>query len=253
MNRLTETEAEAVAAAQDVSRRAGLLHHLLLNIIALIVAAGGYVAHEHFKLAGEKTPALVALVVAAVCAFMPLRSLLGAVLSVERRALHAFHAVGALALAGLGAAGVYSSPGLMSHAAMAPFALMGAAQAVMHQDHPRNAEQAAALRRFASSLPEVAQFTSGDLTSPANAQRAVIVLTDLIGKAEALGETELRADPNFQSAWAQATTRAGLGLGLDSIDQAIDRLAKNPAAAGAVPQLRRELAHARDLARGRDR
>ncbi len=249
MNRLAEAGTDA--AAHELPQRPGLLHHLFLNVVALTVAAGAFVAHEHFRLAGAKTPALVALGVAAVCAFMPLRSLLGAVLGVERRALHAVHGVGALALAGLGAAGVYSSPGLMSHAAMAPFALMGAAQAIMHQDHPRNAEQAAALRRFASSLPEVAQFTSGDLASPANAQRAVSVLTDLIGKAEVLGETELKADPNFQSAWAQATTRAGLGLGLDSIDGALDRLAKNPAAAGAVPQLRRELAHARELARGR--
>jgi hypothetical protein len=75
------------------------------------------------------------------------------------------------------------------------------------------------------------------------------VLNDLISKAEALGETELQADPNFQSAWAQASTRTGLTLGLDTIDQAINRLAANPAAATAVPELRRRLAKARTLVR----
>jgi hypothetical protein len=77
------------------------------------------------------------------------------------------------------------------------------------------------------------------------------VLQDLISKAEALGETELRADPAFQSAWAQATTRTGLTLGLDSIDQAINRLAQNPATASAVPQLRRQLAQARSVVEGK--
>jgi len=76
----------------------------------------------------------------------------------------------------------------------------------------------------------------------------VRVLNDLISKAEALGETELEADPAFQSAWAQATTRTGLTLGLDTVDQAINRLAANPAAAPAVPELRRRLAKARSLA-----
>jgi hypothetical protein len=78
--------------------------------------------------------------------------------------------------------------------------------------------------------------------------RAVHVLNDLISKAEVLGETELEADPNFQNAWARATTRTGLTLGLDAIDQAINRLAANPAAAAAVPDLRRRLAKARGLA-----
>jgi membrane-bound ClpP family serine protease len=134
----------------------------------------------------------------------------------------------------------------MSHAAMAPFAIMGAAQAVMHQDHPRNAKQAAALATFASSLPEVAEFTSSkDLTSPANAERAVKVLTDIIGKAQALGETELQADPRFQSALSQASARTGVNLGLDAVNLALDRLAANPATAPMVPELRKQLAQAR--------
>ena len=74
------------------------------------------------------------------------------------------------------------------------------------------------------------------------------VLQDLIGKAQALGETELQADPNFQNALARATTRTGLTLGLDGIDQAVNRLAANPATAAAVPDLRRRLAQARSVA-----
>jgi hypothetical protein len=116
----------------------------------------------------------------------------------------------------------------------------------MHQDHPRSREQAEALRRFATSLPEVQQFTgSGELTSAANVRRAVIVLTDLMSKAEALGETELRSDPGFQAALRRVTTRFGLSLGLDTVDQAIGKLAANPAAAGALPELRRKLAATR--------
>ena len=75
------------------------------------------------------------------------------------------------------------------------------------------------------------------------------VLSDLIGKAEVLGETELKADPKFQSAWAQASTRTGLTLGMDSIDKAIDRLAQNPQTAAAVPELKRRLAQARSIAK----
>jgi hypothetical protein len=158
------------------------------------------------------------------------------------------HGLGGLAVVGLGISGAVQSRSILTHAALAPFAIMGAAQAVMHQDHPRNAAQAAALQRFASSLPEVEAFTKGDLTSPANARRAVAVLTDLIGKAQALGETELAADPNFQSALSRVTTHAGLSLGLDAIDQAITTLSTNPAAAGAIPDLKRRLAQARKAA-----
>jgi hypothetical protein len=165
--------------------------------------------------------------------------------------LHLFHGAGALAFAGLAFGGVFSGAPLVRHAALAPFALMGAAQAIMHQNHPRNAAQAEALRRFATSLPEVEQFAGArDLTSPANAARAVSVLTDLITKAQALGETELQADPEFQSAWSRTTTRFGLTLGLDTINQVINQLAANPAAASAIPELRSRLAAARKTAAG---
>ena len=123
---------------------------------------------------------------------------------------------------------------------------MGAAQAVMHQGHPRNARQAAALQTFAASLPEVAQFAnSKDPLTPANAKRAIAVLTDIIGKAQTLGETELDADPGFQGALRQVSTRFGASLGLDAVDLALRNLAGNPATATAVPGLQRRLAQAR--------
>ena len=205
-------------------------------------------AWQHFKLHGQSTAALVSLIAAGLLAFSPLRALIGEFFSIEGKVLHALHGLGGLAVMGLIGGGVVEGNSLMSHAAMAPFALMGAAQAIMHQNHPRNAQQAAALQRFASSLPEVAEFTRGDLTSPANAARAVAVMQDLISKAEVLGETELKADPNFQSALARTTTRTGLTLGLDSIDQGINKLAANPAAAPAVTDLRQRLAKARSIA-----
>ncbi len=248
MNRVVPPLAEPAPVQTPAPRR--IFRRILLHCLSLLLAAAAFVAHEHFKLTGQSTQALVSLVAAAVFALAPVRALIGEFFAIEGKALHALHGVGGLALVGLAAGGVISGQPLLNRAAMAPFAIMGAAQAIMHQNHPRNAKQAEALRRFATSLPEVAEFTSsGNLTSPENAARAVRVLSDLISKAEALGETELEADPNFQSAWARATTRTGLALGLDTIDQAINRLAANPAAAAAVPELRRQLAKARSLAR----
>ena len=232
------------------ARSRGFFARLLLHTLSLCVAAGAFVAYQHFKLHEQPTAATVSLVTAGLFAFAPLRALIGEFFAIEGKALHFAHGLGGLALVGLGATGVISGTSLLSHAAMAPFAMMGAAQALMHSDHPRNAQQAAAIRQFATSLPEVAQFTQAkDLTSPANAARAVAVLSDLIGKAEILGETELRADPKFQSALAQASTRTGLTLGLDSIDKAVDRLAQNPQTAAAVPELKRRLAQARSIAK----
>lgn len=241
----------ATLPAEDVSAAhapRSAFARVLLHGLLLAAAAGAFVAWQHFKLQGQSTPALASLIAAGLLAFSPLRALIGEFFSIEGKLLHALHGLGGLAVMGLIGGGVVEGNSLMSHAAMAPFALMGAAQAIMHQNHPRNAQQAAALQRFASSLPEVAEFTRGDLTSPANAARAVAVMQDLISKAEVLGETELKADPNFQSALARTTTRAGLTLGLDSIDQGINKLAANPAAAPAVTDLRQRLAKARSIA-----
>lgn len=248
MNRVLPPLAETTSVQQPGSHR--VLHRIFLHCLLLLFAAAAFVAYEHFKLNGQSTAALASLLAAGILVLAPVRALIGEFFAIEGKALHALHGLGGLVFVGLAAGGVISGQPLLDRAAMAPFAIMGAAQAIMHQDHPRNAKQAEALRRFATSLPEVAELTrSGSLTSPANAARAVRVLNDLISKAEALGETELQADPNFQSAWAQATTRTGLTLGLDAIDQAINRLAANPAAAPAVPELRRRLAQARTLSR----
>lgn len=227
---------------------ASIAGRVLLHIIFIVTAIGAFLAYQHYSTLGAKTESTVSLFVAGGFAFAPVRAVLHAFFAVERRVLHVVHGLGGLALVGLTMSGAVQGRPILTHAALAPFAIMGAAQAVMHQDHPRNAAQAAALQRFASSLPEVEAFTKGDLTSPANARRAVAVLTDLIGKAQALGETELAADPNFQSALSRVTTHAGLSLGLDAIDQAITTLSTNPAAAGAIPDLKRRLAQARKAA-----
>jgi hypothetical protein len=247
MNHAVPPVGEIAPLRKPAPRR--VLRRILLHGLLLLLAAAAFVTHEHFRLNGQSTPALVCLVAAGLLAVAPLRALIGEFFAIEGKALHALHGIAGLAFVGLAAGGVISGQPLLNRAAMAPFAIMGAAQAVMHQNHPRNAKQAEALRRFATSLPEVAEFTSSkDLTSPQNVQRAVQVLTDVISKAEALGETELEADPKFQSALAQATAHTGLTLGLDAVDQAINRLARDPAAASAVPELRRRLATARSVA-----
>jgi hypothetical protein len=229
-----------------------LLRRIVLHFLALLAAAGLYVAHEHWAVSGQSTLALLALIGAALLALAPVRAVLGSLFALEGKVLHLVHGVGGLALVGLSAGGVVSGGPLLTHAALAPFAIMGAAQAVMHQNHPRNAQQAEAMRRFATSLPEVAQFTQhGSLASPQNAARAVVVLRDLLGKAEALGYTELDADPGFQGALRQVTTRVGLTLGLDQADRLIMALANNPQTASAVPDLRQQLARARRVAQQR--
>jgi len=223
-----------------------LIHRIVFYCVCIALAVIALAAYEHFKLLGRTTPSLVSLAAAGGFAFAPVRALLHGLFAVEGTALHLAHGVGGLAFAGLSLGGVVSGAPVVRHAALAPFAIMGAAQALMHQDHPRNAEQAAALHRFATSLPEVEQFAaSRDLASPANAARAVSVLSDIMIKAQALGQTELQADPGFQNALSRATTRFGLTMSLDTIDQAIQKLAANPAAASAIPGLRSRLAQAR--------
>jgi len=247
MNRVLPTMSEPLPVPKPAAR--SVFRRVLLHCLSLLIAAAAFVAYQHFKLNGDSMKALLSVVAAGVFALAPLRALIGELFTIENKVLHALHGIGGLAFVGLAAGGVISGQPLLNRAAMAPFEIMGAAQAIMHQNHPRNAKQAEALRSFATSLPEVAEFTrSGNLTSPENVARAVHVLNDLISKAEVLGQTELEADPNFQSAWARATTRTGLTLGLDVIDQAINRLAVTPAGASAAPELKRRLAKARSLA-----
>lgn len=228
-----------------------IVGRFLLHVGFLLIAAVALGAYEHFKLHRESTQSLASLAAAAGFGFAPLRALVSELFAIEGKVLHLVHGIGGLALGGLALGGVISGGPLLTHAALAPFAIMGAAQAVMHQDHPHNPEQAAALRHFATSLPEVEQFTnSGDLTSPANVRRAVAVLTDLVTKAQVLGETELRSDPGFQNALSRTTTRFGLSLGLDAVDQMLDQLSTNPVAASAIPGLRKQLTAARKSIEG---
>lgn len=224
---------------------------VLLHLGFLLVAVGCLAAYEHFRAEGRSSISLACLVAAAVFGFAPVRDVVRIVFGVERKALHLVHLLGGLGLVALPVTGVVSGAPVLTHAAMAPFALMGAAQAVMHQNRPRDASQAAALRRFAASLPEVAQFAgTKNFASPETARRAVAVLSDIIAKAQALGETELRADPGFQSAFRQVCTRFGAGLGMDAVELTLGKLAGNPGAAGAVPDLRRRLEQARATFRG---
>jgi hypothetical protein len=240
----------APPAAEAASPRRSPLSSIALRVLLhagfLVISIGCLIAYEHFRAGGHSSAAVVSLVVGAVLGFAPLRDVVHLVLKVEGTALHVVHGLGGLALLGLPVAGVVSGPPLLSRAAMAPFAIMGAAQAVMHQGHPRNAQQAAALQRFAASLPEVAQFAgSKNFASPENARRAIAVLTDIVAKAQALGETELESDPGFRSALRRVSTRFGAGLGLDAVDLLLNKLAAVPGAAGSVEQLRTRLQGAR--------
>jgi hypothetical protein len=223
------------------------LRHLVHWVLALVGAVVLFVAYEHLSLQGSRVPAYVCLAGAALLALSPLKALLHELFTLERGVMHLAHGIGGLALMALPATGMVSGAPVLSRAAMAPFAIMGAAQALMHSNKPRNAAQAEAMRNFVSSMPEVAQFANArDFSSPANVARAVSVLTDLISKAQVLGQTELDSDPGFQSALRQAGVRTGVGLGLDAIQRSIDTMAAaNPAAAAQVPELRARLAQAR--------
>jgi len=228
------------------SRARALLLRFATYVACVVGALALFVGYQHFRDSGQSGISTGCLIAAALLALAPLRALLGEIFGIEGKVLHMLHGLGGLALIALPVSGLVSGTPMLTHAAMAPFAIMGAAQALMHQNNPRNAQQAAAMQRFASSLPEVAEFTkSGALTSPANIQRAVTVLSDLLGKAEALGQTELQADPKFQSALGMATTKMGLTLGLDSIDQAVGTLSAHHADPASIRALRSQLAHVR--------
>ena len=227
------------------------VRRILLHGGFLIIAVGCLAAYEHFRIEGHSDAALVSLLGAAGFGFAPVRDLVRVVLRVEGKVLHVVHVVGGLALAALPLTGLVSGAPVLTQAARAPFAIMAAAQAVMHQDHPRNAKQAEALRRFAASLPEVAQFAgSNNLSSPEKSVRAVAVLSDILTKAQALGETEMESDPGFRNALSQVSTRFGANLGLDAVDLALARLEASPATASAVPALRKQLALARETIAG---
>ena len=225
---------------------ASIVRRGALHGSCLAVAVCAFVAYEHFSASGQSTNAWFCLAAAALFGFTPARDLIRVAFAIEGRALHLVHALGGAALIGLPLAGWVSGTSVLTTAAKAPFAIMGAVQALLHSNHPRNAQQAAAMQSFVQSLPEIAQFANAkDLTTPANAQRAVVVLSDIIGKAQALGVTEIDADPAFQSAWRQVSTRFGANLGLDAVDLVLRKLADNPAYAASVSDLRNQVAVAR--------
>lgn len=240
---------ESSTAREPAARRsspASITARVLKQAGFLLIAVGFLAAYEHFNAEMSRTAAIVCLVAVAGFGFAPLRKLIRIVFKIEGKALHLAHAVGGLGLIALPVSGVVSGTPLLTHAALAPFAIMGAAQAMMHSNHPRNARQATALQQFVATLPEVAQFTNTkNLASPANAARAVRALSDILSKAQALGETELDADPGFQGAMRRVSTRLGASLGLDAVNLGLNRMAANPATARAVPKLRQQLAAAR--------
>jgi len=122
---------------------------VLVHGAFLLIAAGCLALYEHFRVEGRSSASVVCLVAAGVFGFAPVRDLVRVVFGVEGKALHLVHGLGGLALLALPLTGVIPGAPVLTHAAMAPFEIMGAAQAVMHQGHPRNAKQAAALQRFA--------------------------------------------------------------------------------------------------------
>ena len=231
---------------QTPAAGASLVGHLLHWVVGLASATALFVAYQHLRLNGATVPAYGCLGGAALLALSPLKALLHAMFSVERGVMHLLHVIVGASLVALPVSGLVSGTPLLTHAALAPFAMMGAAQALMHSNRPRDAAQARAIRSFVTSLPEVEQFTaSRDFSSPANVTRAVAVLGDLISKAQTLGETELQSDPGFQSALKQVGMRTGLSLSLDAIDHSIEVMARSPATAAAASQLRARLAQAR--------
>ena len=241
----------APAPSRPAQSRRNTFLKVLWHTAALLIALSGLAAYQHFKVDGSPTAAWASLVIAAVFGFVPFRDLLHYALRIEGVVLHCIHLVGAMALAILPLTGAVSGVPVLTHAAMAPFAIMGAAQAIMHQHQPRNPKQAEALRRFATSLPEVAAFADAKaFSSPANAHRAVIAMSDILTKAQALGETELECDPGFQAALQRSSARFGVRLALDAVATALSTLPAGEASSGAVQALRAQLASARQAVAG---
>jgi hypothetical protein len=228
------------ATARSVATR------VLVHVGLLLVAVGCLGAYQHFKIEGQPSASIASLAGVALFGFAPLRDLTHIAFGIEGTVLHLVHLAGGLALGALPFTGVVSGTPVLTRAATAPFAMMGAAQALMHANNPRNAQQAAAVHRFVESMPELASVGNPkNFSTAAGAQRAIAALSDIIGKAQSLGETELQSDPAFRSAWSQASARFGANLGLDAVDDAIGKLSGNPATAAAVPGLRSRLALAR--------
>ncbi|MGE5177873.1 MAG: hypothetical protein ACM3PF_02135, partial [Bacteroidota bacterium] len=135
------------AAPRQAARSVAL--RVLLHTAFLGLSIGCLALYEHFRVEGASSASIACLVAGAVFGFLPVRDVIRIVFRVEGKALHLVHALGGLALIALPVSGAIPGTRVLTGAALAPFQIMGAAQAVMHQNHPRNARQAAALQRFA--------------------------------------------------------------------------------------------------------
>jgi hypothetical protein len=143
---LIEQAASAAERRREPGRRAATGVRLVWHAVLLAIAVACFAAYGHLKVEGRSTAAMTALVAGAVCGFAPLRDVLRLAFRIEGTALHIAHGLGALGLIGLPVSGVVSGTPLFARSWRAPFAIMGAAQAIMHQTQPRNARQAAALQ-----------------------------------------------------------------------------------------------------------
>ena len=114
--RQAELMEQAVAAAErgGARNRARTGMRLVWHAVLLVIAVGCFALYGHLKVEGRTTPAMIALVVGAVCGFAPLRDVLRLVFRIEGTALHVAHGLGALGLVGLPVSGVVSGAPLFT-------------------------------------------------------------------------------------------------------------------------------------------
>ena len=208
---------------------------LLVHGGALLIALACFAAYGHFKLEGQSTAAMVSLASAAVFGFTPLRGCCASYFASRESAAHRPR-FGQPRAHRAPVSGVVSSRPVLTRAWMAPFAMMGAAQAVMHQNNPRNAKQAAALKQFATSLPEVAQFAGPkDLVAAnAKARRRRAVRHSRQGASLGRDRARIRSGISERAAKPRAIRREPWPR---RVDVALRNLSGNPAAQSAVPDL----------------
>jgi hypothetical protein len=216
----------------------------LIHAASFVAGLCCLAAWRVLRLDGYSTASMGALVAAGLLLFSSLHLVLDAVFAIGRRLRHAAHIVASLGFAGLAVGGHLNHLPVLNEAALAPFAMFGAVQALTHSGQPRNQEQAAALQHFLSGMREIEglDFSGRSLEGT---QHTAAVLKDLIARARLLGTTELRSDPGIQSALRQVAARSGLSLGMDNLEGAIDKLASQPGGERAAHELHRELTAAR--------
>src|SRR5215470_4243013 len=103
---------------------ASIAGRVLVHILFLVIAIGAFLAYQHYSTLGAKSESTVSLFVAAGFAFAPVRAVLHAFFAVERRVVHLVHGLGGLAVVGLSMSGVVQGRPILTHAALAPFAVM---------------------------------------------------------------------------------------------------------------------------------